>query len=240
VELTIEAFPIAYMRSLDLWGNAGSVAATWARVCMEGSALVRGELVEGDRCGTADPSLRLAYMFYGAPAMDMQTFRKTPVRRVIGVSLKIDAPWGDYNNENIINSGSNRWTFKPEIGMSNRWGKWSFDAAFAARLFSDNDNFKGDVTLEQDPLYQAQLHLIYDLPKGRWLSLNGNYFWGGETQKDGVRADDRQENSRLGITFAWPLTTQHSLKFYASRGIVTNIGNDSDTLGILWQYRWGD
>jgi hypothetical protein len=240
VELTIKAFPIAYMRSLDLWGKAGNISAAWARVCMEGSGLVNGELVEGDRCGTADPTVRLAYMFYGAPALDMQTFRKTPVGRVIGFSLKIDAPWGDYNNENIINSGSNRWTFKPEIGMSNRWGRWSFDAAFAARLFTDNDNFKGNVTLEQDPLYQAQLHIIYDLPKGRWLSLNGNYFWGGETQKDGVRADDRQENSRVGLTFAWPLTPQHSLKFYASRGIVTNIGNDSDTLGVLWQYRWGN
>ncbi|MGB1141598.1 MAG: transporter [Halioglobus sp.] len=240
VELEIEAFPFAYLRSVDLWGKAGNVSASWARICMKGSGLVNGERVSGDRCGTSDPSFRVAYMFYGAPSMDMETFRRTNVGRVIGVSLRVDAPWGDYNNENLINSGSNRWTFKPEIGISNRRGKWSIDAAFAARLFTDNDNFRGDVTLEQDPLYQAQLHLIYDLPKGRWISLNGNYFWGGETQKDGVDADDRQENSRLGVTLSWPLGRQHSLKFYASRGVVTRIGNDFDTLGVLWQYRWGD
>jgi hypothetical protein len=240
IQITQKVGVAAYVRSLDLWGRPGNITVSWARVCMEGSGLVQGELVEGDRCGTSDPSLRLAYMFYGAHSMDLDTFRRTPVGRVIGVSLKVDAPWGDYNNENIINSGSNRWTFKPEIGMSNRWGKWSADGAFSARLFTDNDNFVGNVTLEQDPLYQIQLHVIYDLPKGRWISLNGNYFWGGETSKEGVRADDRQENSRVGITLALPLNSQHSVKLYASRGMITNIGNDSDTLGALWQYRWGD
>lgn len=237
-ELTLQVTGAAYVRSVDLWGRAGNITAAWGRACVEGSALLEGERVRGDRCGSTDPSLRVAYMFYGAPAMTMEAFRRTAVGRVIGLSLKVSAPWGDYSNENIINSGSNRWTIKPEIGASNRWGKWSVDAAFGVRLFTDNDNFKGSVTLEQDPLYQVQLHLIYDLPKRWWIALNGNYFWGGETRKDGIRADDRQENSRLGLTLALPLTRQQSLKLYASRGIVTSIGNDSDTVGVLWQYRW--
>ena len=76
--------------------------------------------------------MRLSYLFYGAPAMDMQQFRSNPSRRVIGASLKVDMPLGDYNNENLINTGSNRWTFKPEIGISNRWGsRLSVEAALA-------------------------------------------------------------------------------------------------------------
>ena len=55
-----------------------------------------------------------------------------------------------------------------------------------------------------------------------------------------VKGDDIQKNSRIGITLGWPLTPQHSLKFFASRGVITNIGNDSDTYGAVWQYRWGD
>ena len=66
------------------------------------------------------------------------------------------------------------------------------------------------------------------------------YFWGGKTTKDGVKADDRQENSRFGITLGWPLNNRNSLKFYGSRGVITRIGNDSDTYGVAWQYRWGD
>jgi len=240
IELTIKGTAAAYVRSLDLWGTAGKVTARWSRLCLEGSALVNGELIRGDRCGTADPSISMTYLFYGAPSMDMNAFRSNPSRRVIGASLTVAAPWGDYNNENVINTGSNRWTFKPEIGISNRWGRWSAEGAFAARLFTDNDNYKGNTTLQQDPLYQLQTHIIYDLPKGRWISLNGNYFWGGRTKKNGVRGDDRQKNSRIGVTFATPLNTQNSLKFFASRGVITSIGNDSDTYGVVWQYRWAD
>ena len=66
--------------------------------------------------------MRLSYLFYGAPAMDLKTFRSTQQRRVIGASLQVSMPLGDYSNENIINTGSNRWTFKPETGVSNRRG----------------------------------------------------------------------------------------------------------------------
>jgi hypothetical protein len=240
IEITMKTTVAAYVRSLDLGGKAGKIDGFWGRTCLEGQGFVNDVLVRGDRCGTLDPSLRLSYLFYGAPAVDMKTFRSTPSTRVIGASVKVSMPLGDYNNENIINTGSNRWTIKPEVGISNRWGKWSGEAAFSTRFFSDNDNFKGNTTLAQDPLYQLQIHLIYDLPKGRWMSFNGNYFWGGRTEKDGVRGDDRQENSRIGITFAVPINTQQSLKFYANSGVISNIGNDSHTLGVFWKYRWGD
>lgn len=239
IEITMKSTLAAYVRSLDLWGKAGKFDAAWARLCMEGSGYINDQAVAGDRCGTADPTFRLSYLFYGAPAMDMKEFRSNPTGRVIGVSLRVDMPLGDYNHENLINSGSNRWTFKPEIGISNDWGRFSLESALAARIFTDNDNFYGDVTLEQNPLYQLQTHLNYALDKGRWVSLNGNYFWGGRTTKDGFKGDDVQKNSRIGVTFGLPLNTQHTLKFFASRGVINNIGNDSDTFGVLWQYRWG-
>jgi hypothetical protein len=239
IEINMESTVVAYLRSLDLGGRAGKVDATWARFCMEGSGYINGQSAAGDRCGTADPTVRLSYLFYGAPAMDMKQFRSNPSGRVIGVSLRVDMPLGDYNNENVINSGSNRWTFKPEIGISNSWGRISAEGALAARLFTDNDNFYGGATLEQEPLYQLQGHLIYELNKGRWMALDGNYFWGGRTSKDGIKGDDVQKNSRIGLTFGLPLNDQHSLKFFASRGLINKIGNDSDTFGVIWQYRWG-
>jgi len=240
IEITMNIVVAAYVRSLDLWGKAGKIDALWGRACQKGSGYVNEVLIRGDRCGTLDPSVRLSYLFYGAPAMDLDTFRKTPQTRVIGMSLQVNMPLGDYNNENLINTGSNRWTIKPEIGISNRWGAFSWEAAFAARFFTDNDNFVGDTTLKQDPLYQLQTHLIYDLPKGRWIAFDGNYFWGGRTEKNGIRGDDRQDNSRIGVTFSTPLNAQNSIKLYAHRGLVSNIGNDSDTFGVVWQYRWSD
>ena len=239
-KITIKATVAAYVRTLDLLGKAGRVDLVAARTCFEGRAIFRGVPVRGDRCGEADPQLRLSYLFYGAPAMGIAQFSRTPQRRVAGASLRIRAPWGEYNNENLINHGANRWEFRPEIGISNRRGRWSTEAAASAAFFTENDRFAGRGRLEQDPLYQVQLHLIYHLQRGRWLSVNGNYFWGGRTKRNGDRQDDRQDNSRIGVTLGWPLTSRHSLKFYANRGVVTRIGNDNDTVGVAWQYRWGD
>ena len=237
-ELEVQTTVAGYVQSLNLFGKAGKLDVIALRTCFEGEATVNGEFVTGDRCGAGDPSVRLSYLFYGAPAMELAEFMKTPVGFVMGGSLRVRPPLGQYNNENLINHGANRWEFKPEFGMSNRWGNWSADGAISAAFFTENDRFSGNTTLEQDPLYQVQAHLIYHFSRGRWLALNGNYFWGGKTERDGVRQDDRQDNSRLGITFAMPLNPQHSLKFYASRGVVTRIGNDNDTIGVLWQYRW--
>lgn len=237
-ELTIKATVAAYVRTLDLWGKAGRLNLVAARTCFEGEARLQGQLVRGDRCGLADPSMRLTWLFYGAPAVDLARFARTPQGRVIGASLRIRTPWGDYDNQNLINHGANRWEFRPELGISNRWGNWGADAALSAAFYTSNNRFAGRTRLEQDPLYQVQGHLIYYLPKGRWFSVDGNYFWGGRTERNGVRREDRQENSRIGITLGWPLDARNSLKLYASRGVVTQVGNDSDTVGLAWQYRW--
>jgi hypothetical protein len=167
VELTIEGMVLAYARSLSLAGQSAKLDVTASRLCFEGEGEFNGELVRGDRCGMADPAVRLSYNFYGAPAMGLKEFSQRGGGLVMGASLKLRAPLGDYNNENLINSGSNRWTLKPEIGLSNSWGKWSLDAALSGRWFSDNDRFFGDIKLEQDPLYQVQAHLIYSLRRGR-------------------------------------------------------------------------
>ena len=239
-DLTAKTYAGAYVRSIDFGGKPGKIDLQWARVCIKGEAIFRGEKAGGDRCGTTDPQVRITYLFHGARSMDMREFLATETGRVIGVSLAVSPPLGDYNNENLINTGAHRWTFRPEIGISNRHGNWSLEGAFGARLFTENDRYFGHTKLEQDPIYQLQAHLIYHLPRGRWLSLNGNYFRGGKTTKDGVEGDDLQENSRVGVTLGWPLNNQHSLKLYANRGVVTRIGNDFDTYGAVWQYRWGD
>jgi len=240
IDLTQDTFVGAYSRTIDLGGNSGKVDVLWSRVCLEGEGTIGDQTIRGDRCGTSDPRARLTYLFYGAPAMNLAEFKATPISRVIGVSLAVSPPLGDYNEENLINSGSNRWTFKPDIGISNRHGNWSLEASFGARLFTDNDSFFGQTKLEQETLYQVQGNVIYHFPAGRWLSLDGNYFWGGKTKKDGVEADDLQKNSRIGLTLGWLLSNQYSVKFYANRGLVTRIGNDSDTLGLALQYRWGE
>ena len=91
------------------------------------------------------------------------------------------------------------------------------------------------IYLEKAPQYSLQGHLIYSLAKGQWVSLSANYFIGGENRKKGVDANDEQDNSCFGLTYSLALNQQHSLKFYANTGVITRIGNDFDSFGLLWQ-----
>lgn len=69
--------------------------------------------------------------------------------------------------------------------------------------------------------------------------MSGTYDNGGRTTVNGVRSEDYQNNSRMGVTLALPVNRNNSVKLYASTATHTSIGNDFDLLGIVWQYRWG-
>ena len=155
-----------------------------------------------------------------------------------GGGLKAVIPVGDYDGDALLNTGGNRWVLRPSVGLSNSHGRFSYDVMASIRFYEDNDDFFGDVFLEQEPVLQLQSHLIWSLPRGQWISINANFFRGGETTRDGVDANNRQENSRWGITYALPLSLHHSLKLYVNTGVVTRVGNDFDTVGVAWQYRF--
>ena len=240
-ELSMDTLVVGYARTLDIGGNSGKISLVGGNSCLRGDGFFRGEFSEVDRCGWLDPRIHFSYNFFGAPAMTMKKFqsRKDRGNLVAGVSLLVIPPLGDNSSKYLFNTGSNRWTVRPEIGLSKGWGKWSAEMALGVRFFSDNDEFFNDIVLEQDELFNVQGHLMYSLRKGRWVSINSNYFWGGRTTKDGQRIEDRQSNSRLGATLNWPLNSQHALKVFATTGYRFRIGNDFNTFGIAWQYRWG-
>ncbi|MEM1113579.1 MAG: transporter [Pseudomonadota bacterium] len=237
-DLTIDTFIMGYATSFDFFGDSGKFSAATGRVCYEGSAIFEGEFVEGRRCEWADPKFRLSWNFYGSPAMPLEEFVRWTPGLVIGAGLSVSAPWGDYTERQLINAGTNRWVIRPELGMSYTWRKWQVDLMGSVRFFEDNDeNFRG-TELEQDPLYQVQGHLTYTFNNRSWVSLNANFYRGGQSTVSGRRADDQLENSRWGVTYSLPLTRHQSVKLYGSTGVVTRAGTDFDTLGIGWQYRF--
>jgi hypothetical protein len=226
-----------YVRTFDLAGNAGSFDALVPYTCANGSAVFNGERRSRNVCGPGDLKLRLSYNFVGAKAVSLREFAKQPTSVVVGASVQVSAPIGQYDAGKLLNIGANRWYIKPEIGFSVPWKKWSFEFATGVRIFTDNEDLLG-VRLEQDPLYNLQAHLIYDLTRRQWVSLNANYFFGGNTYLDGAAATDRQNNSRLGLTWAFALNSQQILKVLAHTGVMGRVANDSDMVTVAWTYRW--
>jgi len=239
VNATIHGLAAAYSRSLDLWGRSGQLGVLVPYVTASVNGRLEGIPESVDRSGFADPSVKLSMNFYGAPALSLQEFEDYRQSTIVGASLLVTAPWGQYDANEIVNIGTNRWSFKPELGVSQALGKWVLETALGVTFFTDNDEFQVDKTREQAPLYAAQFHVVYNFRQGMWAALDGTYYAGGRTTVDGQERDDLQRSWRWGLTGALPVNKYHSLKLYASTGVFTRTGTDFNVLGLAWQYRWG-
>ena len=113
------------------------------------------------------------------------------------------------------------------------------DKLTGVTLYTDNNDFFDGQAREQEPLLAQQLHVLYGFGRGMWAGLDGTFYAGGRTTVNGTINDDRQSNSRLGLTVGIPVTRHQSLKLHASTGATARIGGKFTTLTLLWQYRWG-
>jgi len=230
---------LGYVRVLDLWGKSGKFDAIVPYTWLSGTAVAAGETIEREVDGLADAKFRLSVNLYGAPALTLKEFADYRQDLIVGVSLQVSVPTGQYDPSRLVNIGTNRWSFKPEVGVSKAVGPWTLEITAAATLYTDNTDFFGGNTRSQDPLYSMRGHVIYGFPSGIWASLDATYFTGGRSTLNGERSNDLQQNWRVGGTLAVPVDVRNSIKLYASSGVYARTGNNFDLIGIAWQYRWG-
>ena len=230
---------VGYARTLDLWGKSGKFDVIVPYTWLSGTATYRGDAVEREVDGFADPLFRLSMNFYGAPALTLPEFNTYEQDLIVGASLQVSVPAGQYDDTKLVNIGTNRWYFKPELGVSKAQGPLTLEFKAAVTLFTTNTDFYNGNRRSQDPLYSLQAHAIYNFPSGIWGSLDGTYFTGGRTTLNGTLNSDLQQNWRVGGTLAFPVDRHNSIKLYASTGMASRTGNSFDLLGIAWQYRWG-
>jgi hypothetical protein len=229
---------VAYARFIDFWGKSGKFDVIAPYTFLSGTALFNGEPVSREISGLADPAFRLSVNLFGAPALSAAEFKDYRQKTIVGVSLQVTPPLGQYDETRLVNIGMNRWTFKPEVGVSRAVDAWTFELKAGATLFTVNDDFNRGQTREQKPIYSTSGHAIYNFTRGRWASLDVNYFTGGGTTIAGTRKQDLQRNWRVGATYAFPAGARDSIKLYASSGVSARTGNSFDLLGVAWQHRW--
>lgn len=229
----------AFARSLELWGKSAKVDVIFPYTWLSGTAQLRNEPIEREVNGFMDPKVRLAVNLIGAPALSLDGFRRYTQDLLVGVSLQVSVPSGQYDRTRLVNIGMNRWSFKPELGISKRLGVFTLEGAGAVTFYTTNPDFYGGKRRAQSPLYSLQTHGIYNFPSRIWLAVGFTYFGGGSTTVSGQEKDDLQSNWRLGGTLAVPVNARNSLKFSASNGVVARTGNNLFMAGVAWQYRWG-
>jgi hypothetical protein len=238
-DVQIHSTVLAYARAVDVWGTSGKFDVVLPFAWVSGTATFRGQPREREVSGLADPRFRFSVNLYGAPALSLQEFADYEQDLIIGASLQVSAPLGQYDSSKLLNIGTNRWSIKPEIGLSKALGPLTLELDAGVTFYTNNDDFLNGMTLEQDPIYAVQGHLIYNFGAGVWGALDATYYTGGRTTVDGVKGDTLQENTRLGLTVALPVNRYNSIKLYASTGVFARTGSNFNTGGIVWQFRWG-
>jgi hypothetical protein len=241
--------PIAsYYRGLNLFGRSANFTISIPYGFGDFKGEVKDAPQEQRRSGSLDAAARFAVNLLGGPAMSPAEMAKWHQSVLLGASLTIVAPTGQYDPTRLINWGSNRWAFKPELGYSQRWGNWLLDAYVAGWFFTENSEFfshnmyfHGTNSRSERPEGAVEGHLSYDIKPRLWISLDANYWWGGQVSLNGVQNPlTEQDSSRVGVSASVPLTRHQSVKMSFSDGAIVRYGGNYKTISVAWQYSWVD
>jgi Putative MetA-pathway of phenol degradation len=237
---------ISLYHSFSVFGRSANVVAALPYAIGNFNGTVAGAGLNIYRSGLADSTYRFSINLKGGPAMAPREFLKWHQKVLLGVGLKVLAPTGQYDPTKLINWGTNRWSFKPEFGYSERWGKWVLDGYVGAWFFTTNHDFwsrnayyPGTRSQSQSPILAFEGHLSYDFKRRLWVSLDGNYWFGGSTSINGIgNSLTKQRNSRLGATASVPVSKHQSLKFSYNNGTYIRFGGNYQNVSVAWQYSW--
>lgn len=237
---------LSYYHSFTLFGRS----ANFTVFLPYGVGTFRGEVVGAEtlayRSGLLPATFRLSANLIGGPAMRPEEFGQWRQRTILGVSLRVVPNTGQYDPTKLVNFGTNRWALKPELGYSTRRGHWILDAYGGVWFFTTNPEFfshnqfnPGTNTQSQSPEGSFEGHLSYDFKPRFWISLDGNFWFGGTSSLNGVLNQSTiQRNSRVGLTASIPLTGHQSLKCSYSDGAYIRYGGNFQNISLGWQYSW--
>jgi hypothetical protein len=232
----------SYYHSLNFFGRSANIVA----YLPYGVGTFQGDLSAQHRSvyrsGLLDSSFRFSVNLMGGPAMQPKEFAKWKQKRLLGLSLRMVAPTGQYSGKKLVNWSSNRWAFKPELGYSERWGHWVLDGYAGVWFYTTNSAFyAGPATKPQDeaPIGALEGHLSYDVKPRLWVSLDANFWSGGITSLSGIRnLSTKQTGSRIGGTVSFPISKHQSIKVSYSDGTYIIFGGNYQNVSVSWQYSW--
>lgn len=239
IDLEAKGFLLGYSRAFDLAGKTAKLDFVVPYGKLSGRATFLGMPVKRQITGFSDPAARITVLLHGAPAMNLPEFMAYRQDLLIGASVQLSIPLGKYDRHKLLNLGSHRWSVKPELGISKKWGRWTVETAAGITFFGDNDAFLGDHRRGEKPIYSAQGHLIYEFSPGAWVAANLSYFTGGQSSIDGVEKGALARNWRYGLIAAVPLSRRFSAKANGSKGVSQRTGEKFSLYGLALQYRWG-
>jgi len=237
--LNINQGIIDYTRYFGLFHHLMWVEAGVPVAGLSGS--ISSTNIQGSNTGAGDSSYAFAMLLKGGPALSAEQFEHYQPTTTLGLSLTMTAPTGSYQPNKILNLGSDRWSFKPELAWSQPFGReqrWEFDAYANVSFYTDNTSYHGKEILRQDPLPAIEGHLSYSFTDNIWASVDTRYSFRGTTSVDGVSQHNSQQNFILGAEMNISLNSRNTLIFEFGKAIAHNNGPSVTGFSVRYDYTW--
>lgn len=242
-EVDIDTWLLAYVRTFELLDRTARFEVRQAWQDGTWSGLVDGTPTTIDRSGWSDTFVRFAVNLLGAPPLEGKEYADyraaTDEETIIGIALGVLLPTGQYFDDKLINLGSNRFTFRPQIGIQHRRDNWAFEATGTVWIYTDNTSFFGENRLEQNPLYTIDGSIEYSFNSGLWASAGLGIAVGGRSTVNNVAANDYRENIVWAVRMGFPLTRSTGVTAtYIQNDHWSQVGSRSQSVSIGVVTNW--
>jgi hypothetical protein len=244
LDLNMQTVALRYIRTFEILGKSSRFELGQSYKMGTWDGLLQGEPATAKRQGIDDTLVRLSTILYGAPPLkgeEYEAYRESVANSdtLIGVGLAMQLPTGRYSSDYLLNLGSNRFTFRPQLGITHQRGPWQFEASCAVWFLADNDLFWNETKREQKPFYTVQSHINYTIRPGVWLSSGVGYGVGGENTINGVSKNDRGENLAFTVSAGYSISRNMGFKLgYVGIRTHSHTGFDSNSIAMSFSVVW--
>ena len=198
--------------------------------------------IAGSTTGAGDSGYTGAILLKGGPALSAEQFANAETTTSIGLSVSMTAPTGQYDPSKLLNLGSDRWSFKPELAVSKPFGsdqRWVFDAYANTYLYTNNDRYRGVDVLRQRALLGLEGHISYTFNNTIWASFDTRYSFLGATNVSGVNQDNSQRNFIVGSELVVSPNLRNSFTFEFAKAAIHKNGPSLTGFAVKYDYTWG-
>ena len=172
--------------------------------------VVGATTVRDHASGFGDPLLEVDINVIGPPAIkSLPDMLRYEPGFSVDVIIDLAFPIGEYDPNQAVNLGQNRWYGRVGAPIVWQLGAWvpgrrtTLEVLPSLWWFSDNTDFGGK-TLSTDPMYQVEAHLTRDFTEHLWGSFDGVYVGGGKSSVDGV-SGEALDQIGVGFTLGYPI-----------------------------------
>jgi hypothetical protein len=230
---------LQYTRTFNLNGNQGAFYAALPYGSVSAELNTPFGTLSGEQTGIPDPVIGVIFGLTGAPSLGLDDYKTFDPDFGAGALIELSLPLGQYDADELLNLGANRWAAQFGIPLSYGFGDSTIispdltllEVTPSVTFFGDNTDATGGGTISQDPIFLVEAHLSRNLNRALWVSADAVYTYGGETTTNGVADDNVKESLGLGATVGFALSPATQIKITYGE-IVSGNDNGADGRGV--------